>query len=209
MRSEAPNWQTPEATAMINSLRETFLRGAKVIDSDFIVTPCLDQEIDPRFLERAAQVVNLRFRETVITKILGIPNLGIPFATAVALAIPEVKLVSACKEVRDPEAWTGVLSAERETLALNVVSSVKFSLVEPDDRILVIDNVCAHGQTAIEVIQTLNQQTEAEVVGLAVLMSKDFQGGIGRIEEKFGIPTLGIIRVQEIGPHQEIIPEQT
>src|SRR4030042_1156658 len=139
MISEKPNWQTPEAETIINGLKEIFLQEARVIDGDFIVAPSLDQRIDPRFLEAAAQVIDLRFKE-----------MGV-------------------------------------------------------NRILVVDNVCAYGQTASEVIQTLNQQTKAEVVGLAVLMSKDFQGGLRRIEEKFKIPTLGVIGIQGIGPNQKII----
>ena len=202
---EKPNWQTPEAEAIINGLKEIFLQEARVIDGDFIVAPSLDQRIDPRFLEAAAQVVDLRFKEMGVNRILGIPNLGLPFATAIALKIPEVRLIPACKETEKPRAWLSNLSAERRTLALNIVSSIRFSSVEPGDRILVVDNVCAYGQTASEVIQTLNQQTKAEVVGLAVLMSKDFQGGLRRIEEKFKIPTLGVIGIQGIGPNQKII----
>ncbi|HUV42954.1 MAG TPA: phosphoribosyltransferase family protein [Patescibacteria group bacterium] len=209
MISEKPNWQTPEAEAIINSLKETFLQEAWVADQNLIIAPSLDRKIDPRILEAAAQVVDLRFKGMGVNKVLGIPNLGLPFATAVALTMPGVRLVPACKETEKPRAWLDNLSAERRTLALNVVSSIRFSLVETDDRILLVDNVCAYGQTASEVIQTLNQQTEAEVVGLAVLMSKDFQGGLRRIEERFKIPTLGVIRIQEIGPNQEIILGQT
>ncbi len=84
----------------------------------------------------------------------------------------------------------------------NVISH--FGFVEPGMRILVIDDVVAHGSTAIAGIQAL-QAAGAKVVGLAVLFDKVWQNGTQRIKSETGVDVFSLIRVKEVTPEGKLI----
>ncbi|HEX7018106.1 MAG TPA: phosphoribosyltransferase family protein, partial [Patescibacteria group bacterium] len=75
--------------------------------------------------------------------------------------------------------------------------------VEAGMKVLLVDDVIAHGTTAVTAINAL-QAAGIEVVGLAVLFDKAWQGGRERIKKETGIEPFSLISIQEITPEGEI-----
>jgi adenine/guanine phosphoribosyltransferase-like PRPP-binding protein len=63
--------------------------------------------------------------------------------------------------------------------------------------VLLLDDVVAHGDTAIAAIDALHS-AGVEVVGLAVLFDKLWQGGVEAIKKKTDVDTYSLIRIKEI-----------
>lgn len=197
----------PLEIALVQRVRQAFLDEAVVNDVErgFIFAPSTNQLRDPELQQCVARIIAAEFGGVKIDKIFGIPISGIPLATATAALIPGVKEIPTRKGVNTPGSWEKVFTAEVESFTTEVTSSIKYSYVEPKDRILVVDDVCAYGNTAVEVIRSLLNDAQAEVVGLAVWWDKIFQGGLKRVEEEFRMETFSVVRVKEIRNNGEII----
>lgn len=198
---------SPLEIALIQRVRQSFLAEASVNDFDkgFIFAPSTNQLRNPELQQCVARIIAAKFEGLKIDKVFGIPISGIPLATATAALIPSAKEIPTRKGIDTPTSWKNVFTAEVESFTTEVKSSIKYSYVEPGDRILVVDDVCAYGNTAVEVIRSLLNKAQAEVVGLAVWWDKIFQGGLERVEEEFGIETFSTVRVKEINNKGEII----
>lgn len=198
---------SPLEIALIQRVRQAFLVEAVVSDVEkgFISAPSTNQLRNPELQLCVARIIAAKFGGFKIDKIFGIPISGIPLATATAALIPGAKEIPTRKGVDTPNSWKKVFTAEVESFTTEVKSSIKYSCVEPGDKILVVDDVCAYGNTAVEVIKSLFNDAQSEVVGFGVWWDKIFQGGLERIEKEFGIKTFSVVRVKEIRPSGKII----
>lgn len=197
----------PLEIALVQRVMQAFLDEASVIDEKkgFISAPSTNQLRNPELQQSVARIIATEFSDIKIDKVFGIPISGINLATATAALLPGVKEVPTRKGVETPTSWKQVFTAEIKSFTTEVKSSIKYSFVYPGDKVLVIDDVCAFGETATEVIHSLIEEAEADVVGFVVWWDKVFQGGLERIEKTFGIKTFSVIRVKEIGNNGKII----
>jgi len=199
---------SPIEIAFRERVKMAFLAEAKVENAEegFIIAPSVNQEIDPELQSSVARMIATRFEGTHIDKVFGIPTSGLHLGTAVAAEILGVKELTPRKGVEVPSSWNQkVFSTEARSFSLNVKSSIKYSFVKPGEKVLVVDDFIAWGETACNVIGSLRDQAHVEVVGFAAWVSKEFQGGLARVEREFNIPTFAAITVKEIGPNNEII----
>jgi len=199
---------SPIEIAFRERVKMAFLAEAKVENAEkgFIIAPSVNQEIDPELQSSVARMIAARFERVHIDKVFGIPTSGLHLGTAVAAEILGVKELTPRKGVEVPSSWNQeVFSTEARSFSLNVKSSIKYSFVKPGEKVLVVDDFIAWGETACNVIGSLRDQAHVEVVGFAAWVSKEFQGGLARVEREFNIPTFAAITVKEIGPNNEII----
>ncbi len=201
-------------------LKNEFLKDAKVIDHErgYISISSFNLRMKPAVLAAAAQLIAHEFQSDQITAIHGIPHSGNYLATAVALALDkdarlpapsgQVRLHASRKDQNIPSSWKDVYREEvrsftTSTAELSVFSGINLSFVKKGDRVLILDDVCATGETGYRIISGLRERG-VTVVGYAVLFDKVFQGGLGYVTS-LGVKVFSCVRVSEIGPHDRIV----
>jgi adenine phosphoribosyltransferase len=191
-------------------LQKEFLRDAKVIDPDrgYISVSSFNLLMKPAVLKAAAKVIAHEFQGDHIDIIHGIPHSGNYLATAVALELPHaVFLHTSRKDQNIPTSWKDIYREEIRSFstsseAFSVYSGINLSFVQKGDRVLLLDDVCATGETGHKIISGLLKRG-VNVVGFAVLFDKVFQGGLESIAS-LGIKVFSCVRVEAIGKHDHV-----
>jgi adenine/guanine phosphoribosyltransferase-like PRPP-binding protein len=186
-------------------LKEEFLRDAKVLDPErgYISVSSFNLRMKPRILESAATVIASEFQNDRITAAHGIPHSGNYLATAVAIKLAgDIRLHSSRKDQNIPTTWKDVYRAEVRSFTtscenMTVFSGINLSFVQKGDRVLLLDDVCATGETGYHIINGLMKRG-VTVVGYAVLFDKIFQGGLEYVAS-LGIKVYSCVRVEKIG----------
>ncbi|OGG04136.1 hypothetical protein A2Z33_03155 [Candidatus Gottesmanbacteria bacterium RBG_16_52_11] len=191
-------------------LRQEFLRDAKVIDADrgYISVSSFNLRMKPGVLAAAARLIAREFADETVDIIHGIPHSGNYLATAVALEIGwNVRVHSSRKDQNIPASWKDIYRDEIRSFTtsnggMTVFSGINLSFVRTGDRVLVLDDICATGETGVHIIGGLKQRG-VRVIGFAVLFDKIFQGGL-ELVAKEDVRVFSCIRVARIGPHDAI-----
>ncbi len=191
-------------------LRQEFLRDAKVIDLErgYISASSFNLRMKPSVLAAAARLIAHEFRNDHIDCIHGIPHSGNYIATAVALALGNgARIHSSRKDQNIPTTWKDIYREEIRSFTtsnsgMTVFSGINLSFVQPGDRVLIVDDVCATGETGTRIVSGLLKRA-VKVVGFAVLFDKVFQGGLDEVT-KLGVKVFSCVRVLEIGKHDRI-----
>lgn len=185
-------------------LRDEFLREVKIIDRNrgYISASSFNLRMKPSVLAAAARLISHEYKQSTIDCIHGIPHSGNYLATAVALALENgVRLHSSRKDQQVPTTWKDIYRAEIRSFTtsnsgLTVYSGLNLSFVKKGDRVLVIDDVCATGETGYNIVKGL-LSCGVTVVGFAVLFEKMFQGGLSRIAD-LRVKTFSCLHVREL-----------
>ena len=191
-------------------LRKEFLKEAKVIDAarGYISVSSFNLRMKPEVLGAAAKLIANFFKNEKIDTVHGIPHSGNYLATAVALELGDkVRLHSSRKDQNIPTSWKDVYRQEvrsftTSTAGMDVFSGINLSFVKKGDRVLLLDDVCARGETGYKIIKGL-QERGVKVVGFAVLFDKVFQGGLDYVAA-LGIKVFSCIRVNKIGSNDKV-----
>lgn len=192
-------------------LQQEFLRDAKVINAQrgYISVSSFNLRMKPSILKSAANIIAQIFEKDSIDTVHGIPHSGNYLATAVSLALSTpVHLHASRKDQNIPSNWKDVYREEVRSFTtsdeqLTVFSGINLSFVKKGDRVLLLDDVCATGETGYRIIQGL-QHRGVTVVGFAVLFDKVFQGGLEYIAT-LGVKTFSCVRVKEIGTYDKVV----
>lgn len=187
----------------LDFLQTEFLAEARVLDAakGYISVPGFNLRMKPAVLAAAAQAIANNFNDDKIEVVHGIPHSGNYLATAVALALKNVRLHTSRKDQNIPAAWKDVYRQEirsftSSSAGVDVFSGINLSFVKTGDRVLVLDDVCAKGETGFKIISGL-QNRGVKVIGFAVLFDKVFQGGLKRVAG-LGVKTFSCVRVNSI-----------
>lgn len=191
-------------------LKEEFLREARVLDQErgYITVSSFNLRMKPQVLDAAATVIADEFKDQHIDIVHGIPHSGNYLATAVALKIGgNVRFHSSRKDQNIPTAWKDVYREEVESFTASsgvyrVFSGINLSFVQKGDRVLLLDDVCATGETGYRITKGL-QKRGATVVGFAVLFDKVFQGGLDFVV-RTGIKVFSCVRVAAISKYDRM-----
>lgn len=191
-------------------LKNEFLKEAKVIDVErgYISVSSFNLRMKPEVLKAAAKVIADFFKNDKIDTVHGIPHSGNYLATAVALALDgKVRLHSSRKDQNIPASWKDVYRQEvrsftTSTAGMDVFSGINLSFVKKGDRVLLLDDVCARGETGYKIVKGL-QERGVKVVGFAVLFDKVFQGGLDYVAG-LGVKVFSCIRVKKIGSNDKV-----
>ncbi|MBI2309596.1 hypothetical protein HYU89_01740 [Candidatus Collierbacteria bacterium] len=193
-----------ETKHQLEFLRRTFMEEARVLDArrGYISASSFNLRMQPEIMRAAARVIADHFCSSQINVIHGIPHGGNYLATAVALAMAgNVRLHASRKDQNIPTSWKEVYHQEVRSSSLSgeagtVFAGINLSFVRPGERILLIDDICASGETGSKIIAGLVKRG-VKVVGFAVMFDKMFQGGLKRIS-RLGVEVYSCIRVKEI-----------
>lgn len=191
-------------------LKREFLAEAKVINAErgYISVSSFNLRMKPSVLKAAAKLIADFFKNDKIDTIHGIPHSGNYLATAVALELGnKVRLHSSRKDQNIPASWKDVYRQEVRSFTtssggVDVFSGINLSFVKKGDRVLLLDDVCAKGETGYRIIKGL-QERGVKVVGFAVLFDKVFQGGLEQVQP-LGVKVFSCVRVKSIARNDQV-----
>ena len=185
----------------LSFLKQKFLDCAFVKDAKkgYIVVKDFNLAIDPDILEFASRCWAEQYHhDTNIDAIVGLPDAGARLVSVLGEMLRVNRILPSKRTSVVPGAWEDVVSFTNGSFTTGqdeVVSHVGF--VRAGQRVLVVDDVVAHGTTGVAAILAL-QEAGVEVVGLAALFDKVWQGGVERIEKETGVKVFSLIRIKEV-----------
>jgi xanthine phosphoribosyltransferase len=185
----------------ISFLKQRFLENAFVKDAakGYIVVKDFNLAIDPDIIQFASMCWAEQYHsQTDIDAMVGLPDAGARLVSVLAGMLRVGRILPSKRTDQAPGSWTDVVSYSNASFTGNkkdVVSQIGF--VKAGAKVLVVDDVVAHGNTAVAAIKAL-QQAGAEVVGLAVLFDKAWQGGVESIKKETGVETFSLISIKNI-----------
>jgi adenine/guanine phosphoribosyltransferase-like PRPP-binding protein len=189
-------------------LKQKFLESAFVKDAKkgYIVVKSFNLAIDPDVLEFASRCWAEHFHhDTHIDAIVGLPDAGARLVSVLGEMLRVGSILPSKRTLVVPGAWEDVVSYRNQSFTTNqdeVQSHIGF--MKAGMRVLLVDDVVAHGNTAIAAIKAL-QAAGVEVIGLAVLFDKAWQGGVERIESETGVKVFSLINIKKITPKGKVV----
>jgi xanthine phosphoribosyltransferase len=159
----------------------------------------INHQVDPKLMLEVGRELAARFADTGATKVLTAEISGIAPAVMTALAL-NVPVVYARKTkpvtMTDP---VYVEAAPSHTRGIDTFLMVSPEFLKPGDRILIIDDFLASGQT-IDALVRLVRHAGAELVGIGALIEKGFEGGRERLAHlDVPVAALAVIASMEDG----------
>jgi xanthine phosphoribosyltransferase len=136
----------------------------------------INHQVDPTLMLEVGKELAARFAEAGATKVLTAEISGIAPAVMTALAL-DVPVVYARKT--KPVTMTEpvyVEAAPSHTKGIDTFLMVSPEFLEPGDRVLIVDDFLASGQT-IHALVRLVRHAGSELVGIGALIEKRFEGG--------------------------------
>ena len=191
-------------------LKQLFLQSAFVKDAEkgYVVVESFNLAIDPDVLELASRCWADLFKDFKdIDAVVGLPDAGARLAPLLAEKIHAKTILPSKRVPHPPRAWKDIVTYSNSSFTTNqdeVVSHIGF--VRPGMKVLLVDDVVAHGNTAVAAIQAL-QKAGVIVIGIAVLFDKTWQKGSHRIEKETGVKVSSLISLKHITPAGEIVLE--
>jgi len=164
-------------------LEEGEYLGNGILKIDSVVNQQVDAEL---MLEAGAEFAR-RFADQAPTRVLTAEVSGIipAVTTAYALGVP---IVFARKHkpitMKDP---TFVEFAPSHTKGGETALMVSSEFLQPQDRVLIIDDFLATGQTIAALLRIV-EEADATLVGIGVLIEKSFEGGRQLLEAQVDVP---------------------
>jgi xanthine phosphoribosyltransferase len=146
----------------------------------------VNHQVDPALMLEAGRELGAHFAGVGATKVLTAEISGIAPALTTALTLG-VPLVYARKTkpvtMTDP---VYVEAAPSHTKGISVFLMVSPEFLSPQDRILIVDDFLASGQTIMALVRMV-RHAGAQLVGIGALIEKAFEGGRDELNS-LGVP---------------------
>ena len=190
----------------MEELKRRILKEAEVGEGDIIrVDMFLNHCMDVSLLEEIGKQLGRRFKGERISKVLTVEASGIPVAcfTALALGVPAVYAKKFQTGYIDPD----VYSAEVHSFSMEKSYTIRVSrrYLEPDDRVLLVDDILASGQAILGLLEIVSR-AGAEVAGVGVALEKATKDG-GEVLRRMGIRVESLARVERIEDGRIVLGE--
>jgi xanthine phosphoribosyltransferase len=185
----------------MQALKERILHDGENLGRGILkVDSFVNHQVDPALMFEAGRELSAHFAEAQATKVLTAEISGIAPAltTALTLGLP---LVYARKTkpvtMTDP---VYVEAAPSHTKGVSVFLMCSPEFLTPEDRILIIDDFLASGQTIMALVRMV-RHAEAELVGIGALIEKAFEGGRAELEV-LGVPLHALAVISDMSNGQ-------
>ena len=169
----------------MNFLEERIIKDGVVKEGNILkVDSFLNHQLDVELFDKMGAEWKERFKDVEVNKILTIEASGIGIACVVArhFDVPVVFAKKSQSVNLDGEMYTAEVESFTHKNKNQVIVSKKF--LNPDDKILIIDDFLANGCALQGLISIINQ-AGASVSGIGIAIEKGFQTG-GQIIRNMG-----------------------
>ena len=185
----------------MEKLKQRILNEGVSIGSDRInVDGFINHRIDTAFMDEIGEEFSKRFNGVKVDKILTVEASGIGIAVCAARYFGFCPVVFAKKA--KPNTMTGdVYQADCMSFTKQVMNVITVARkhITPGENILIIDDFLAHGEASLALAKIV-EDAGAKVSGIGIVISKDFQGGKAKLEEKgYRVETLASVKALEDG----------
>jgi xanthine phosphoribosyltransferase len=190
----------------MQALKERILQEGQNLGRGILkVDGFINHQVDPTLMLEAGRELAARFVGVGATKVLTAEISGIAPALTTALAL-DLPLVYARKTkpvtMTDP---VYVEAAPSHTKGVSVFLMTSPEFLRPQDRILIIDDFLASGQTIMALVRMV-RHAGAELVGIGALIEKAFEGGRAELES-LGVPLQALAVIADMSNGQIIFAE--
>ncbi len=182
----------------MKKLEEKILKEGRLIGTDILkVDGFLNHMVDVSFMDEMAEVIAEDFGDKRPTKILTVEASGIALACSAARALGYIPVVFA-KKAKPNTMIDEVYEADALSFTKRTVSTITVSknFLTKDDRVLIVDDFLAHGETGLALCHIV-AQAGAVVVGYSAAIEKKYQGGSQRLRI-MGIDVRSLAVIEEI-----------
>ena len=184
----------------MNFLEERIVKDGIVKEGNVLkVDSFLNHQMDIRLFDQIGEEFKKRFEGTPINKILTIEASGIGIACVAARQF-DVPVIFAKKSKSinlEGEMYVAQVESFTHKCQNNVIVAQKF--LNPEDHVLIIDDFLAHGEASLALCKII-EEAGAEVAGVGIVISKDFQGGKAALEAQgYRVETLASVSKLENG----------
>lgn len=178
----------------MKALEEKILREGTVLEGHILkVGSFLNQQLDVDFLMKMGEEIKKIYSDSQVTKLLTIESSGIAVAVA-AGAVMHIPVVFAKKNKSanvSGNVYSTVVHSYTHNTDYTVVVAEDY--LNPDDKIVIIDDFLANGK-ALEGLIDIVKQSGADFIGATCAIEKGFQnGGDSLREQGYRIESLAII----------------
>lgn len=159
----------------------------------------LTHQVDPQLIMEMGKEFARRFGGDNISRVVTIEASGIPIAltTAYELGVPMVFARRKKTLITDENSYCERVPSFSKGIVTDLVLSKR--VVNPTDRVLVIDDIIANGHAASALIRML-RQAGCHIAGFGVAVEKAFQPGSSMLRaEGIRVEALATIRSLEDG----------
>lgn len=179
----------------MKELEERINKDGRIIGKDVLkVDSFLNHQIDPVLMEKMGEEFYKHFKDSGVTKILTVESSGIAPAVMTGLQF-QVPVVFARKHksvtLKDDLYTSEVYSFTKKT-SNHISISKKY--LSSDDKVLIIDDFLANGQ-AVNGLNTIIEDANADLVGIGIVIEKSFQKG-RQLIDKEKIPVYSLARIK-------------
>lgn len=181
----------------MEELKRRILQEADIVTNQVLnFDKILNHQVDPPLIVEMGKQFAKLYREESITKVLTIESSGITvgFATALELGVPLVFARRKKTLTTDTEVYAERVPSFTKGIVTDIL--VSKSVLGPNDRILLIDDIIANGDAARGLIRVI-ERSGATLVGLGIVIEKSFQAGARTIRES-GIRLESLVQIQSL-----------
>lgn len=181
-------------------IEKKILEDGVVLDGNVLkVDSFLNHQIDVPFLSELADSVYEEFKTLGVNKILTVEASGIAFASLVALKF-NCNMVFAKKSRTSNLGLEDVYASKVRSFTHNVTNNiiVNSKFLNPEDKVLVVDDFLAKGEAMNGMIDIVDQ-SGASLVGVVAAIEKGYQGGGDALRAK-GVKVCSLAVIDEMSP---------
>lgn len=156
----------------------------------------VNHQVDPNLMMACGQEFARQFESTRPTKIITVEISGIAPAltTGLALGIPIV-YARKSKPITMPNiVLLATAPSHTKGRVVDIMASPEY--LQPGERVLIIDDFLASGQT-IMALSRIIKAAGADLVGIGALIEKSFEGGRVLLEP-LGVPIVSLARIEKL-----------
>ena len=181
----------------MDELKERIMKEGVILSNHVLkLDSILNHQVDPSLIMSMGKQFAQLYKDEGITKVLTIESSGITvgFATALELGVP---LVFARRK-KSLNSDGDTLSERVPSFTKGIVTDIMVAkeFLQPDDRILLIDDIIANGDAARGLIRII-ERSSATLCGLGIVIEKSFQAG-GRVIREQGIRVESLVRIESL-----------
>jgi xanthine phosphoribosyltransferase len=190
----------------MDALRERILRDGENLGRGILkVDSFINHQVDPALMLEAGRELAAHFADIGATKVLTAEISGIAPAltTALALGIPLLYARKTKPVTMTEPVYVEAAPSHTKGVAVFLMCSPEF--LTPDDRILIIDDFLASGQT-INALVRMVRHADAKLVGIGALIEKSFEGGRTSLEP-LGVPLHALVTIDKMTDDQLVFAE--
>lgn len=160
----------------------------------------LNHQVDPNLMLKIGQEFAKLFADNGVTKIWTVESSGIAPAvmTGLAMNIPVIFARKHKSLTLNQNLYTADVYSYTKKTTNRISISKKY--VDPNDKILMIDDFLANGQ-AIEGMLEVADQANVEVAGAGIVIEKSFQPGADELKAR-GIRVESLARIKSLDDGQ-------